>query len=201
MKLLERMTSLRPWLSTIAIVLFLVGSVSTMGFYFWYESQTEQTQWYLAGRVAYDIGDDDTAILDFDRSIAAYQDEQVAYQRSLASVRPSLEQAQLALFHKANALVKLGNSELAVQTFKDALNLITDEALSKAPLSEWELGTILKQRVDTETDLELLFRQRQDLALRQGKGKGQQGQEGKEKQSEDPSQNGNQAGKDPRDAL
>ncbi len=114
------------------------------------------------------------------------------------SAHPSLEQAQLALFHKANALLKLGNAELALATFKDSLRICTDLALSESGLNEADASTIRQQRIDTETDLEILLQANEKLAKGEGKGKSKPG-EG-EKKSEDPAK-GDQAGKDPRDSL
>ncbi len=57
---------LARWMRTAFAALFVIGSATGIYSYAWYEQQTEQTKWYLAGRVAYVIGDDDNAVKDFD---------------------------------------------------------------------------------------------------------------------------------------
>ncbi len=191
----------RSWV----IVSFLVGFVLTMGGWYLWEQQTPQTRWYNRGMIAYNSGNYSVAIEDFDRSVSAFNDALNQKQDPLTAP-PSLEMAQLAQCHKFLALLKMKNGQLAIVAVKEGLKSSTDWNISHYiehfPLSDAERKKIGEDRLNCQTDLEILFHQQKDKADGEGKGKGKQqsqAQQG-EKQSEKPD-NGPQAGKTPRDAL
>lgn len=185
----------RSWV----IASFLVGFVLTMSGWWMWESQTPQTQWYNRGLVAYNSGNYQVAIEDFDKSMAAFQSA-LNEKRGPLTAPASLEIAQLAQCHKFKALIKMKNGKLAVAAIKEGLKLSTAWNISHFELSEAEIKKIQEDRIVCQTNLEILFKQQQEMAQAEGKGKGgQQGEPG-DKPSDNPA-NGNQSGKTPRDAL
>lgn len=186
--------------SRIAVTLSfaLFGALLLSGWTLW-DKQTPQAQSYMLGRLAYTTSAYDLAVEYFDQSYTAYQDS--AHSESSVFLAPSsLELAELSQHFKALALVKMGNSKLAVLTFKEALKLTTDEALARANVGEGLLRKLTEDRKTTQIDFEILFHQKPQQAQQEGKGKGQGQADKGEKQSEDPS-SGQQPGKTDRDAL
>ncbi|MBX9689614.1 MAG: hypothetical protein K2X27_23085 [Candidatus Obscuribacterales bacterium] len=181
------------------ILCFLSGfCLSMLGWVFW-DSTSPQSQEFNKGLLAYNTGNYDLAVNYFDRSILKYQADPRS-DRGFFEPAASVEMAALAQFHKFKALLKMKNGKLAVIAIKEALRLTSAENLSHQKLSESELKRIGEQRIFMQTDLEILFKQQEELAKQEGKGKGKKPAEQGDKPSEDPSK-GNQAGKTPRDAL
>jgi hypothetical protein len=133
----------------------------------------------------------DTAIEYFDVSYNDYQQMLVAPADAFTAP-PSLEMAELSQHFKALALVKEGTKDsikAGILTFKEALKLTVDDSLIAAHLS---------QSMDQKIRRDRFFTAQQ--AEKEGKGRGQPDKDG-DKKSDDPSQNGNQAGKEKRDVL
>lgn len=186
----------RSWV----IASFLLGLVLTFTGWTWWEHQTPQTQWYNRGLIAYNTGNYDLAVANFDKSITAFQQAE-GEKKDAFHAPASVEMAALAQFHKFKALLKMKNGKLALIAIKESLKLTTSYNLNRYQLSESELKRIGEQRIIVQTDLEILFRQQQQMAEGEGKGKGQkQGDKPGDKQSEDPA-NGPNSGKSNRDAL
>lgn len=179
---------------------FLVGFILTFSGWMLWENQSAQTIWYNRGLIAYNTGNYDLAVENFDKSFAAYQSA-LSEKKSPLVAGPSVEQAALAQFHKFKALLKMKNGKLAVISIKESLKVSTELNLSRFQLDEAELKRIREQRIIAQTDLEILFKQQQQMAEQEGKGKGNKpGKPGEDKQAQDPSK-GSNPGKTNRDAL
>lgn len=192
---MKHLKSLRSWV----IISFLLGFALSMTGWVWSESQTSQTQSYNAAMIAYNSGNYDLAVQHFDKSIAAFNakpGDAGAFEAS-----NSIEMASLAHFHKFKALLKMKNGKLAVIAIKESLKLTTAQNLARYNLSKDQLRKIQEDRITAQTDLEILFKQQEQMAQQEGKGKGKgQPKDGDTKQSEEP---GNQqgAGKGNRNSL
>ena len=180
---------------TLVIASFAVFWIGLMCGWTWWDKQTPQAQNYLLGRTAYITTMYDAAVDYFDHSYADYLDE-VSAKQDFFTAPASLEMAELSQHFKALSLIKMGNSKLAVISFKEALKLTDERSLSQLKLSPDLHTKLLADRKITQIDFEILFHQKPQLAKGEGKGKGK-GDDG-EKQSEDPSNN---AGKMDRDKL
>jgi hypothetical protein len=142
----------------------------------------------------------DLSVQYFDRSFADYQKQSAARPDLLAEplrLPPSLEMAELSQHFKALSLINMGNFDLAVIAFKEALKLTNEYALSKTALDPATMKKVLADRKITQIDFEILFHQQEQLAKKEGKGKAQE-KKG-DKQSDDPG--GNKAGKGDRETL
>lgn len=176
----------RSWV----IASFLLGFALSMTGWVWWENQTPQTQHYNRGLIAYNTGNYDLAVQHFDRSVGEFNNG--ISEKSTAFKAPaSVEMAALAQFHKFKALLKMKNAKLAVVAVKESLKLTTAKNLAQYQLSEATLKKIQEDRLVAQTDLEILFKQQEEMAKQEGKGKGQGKPQQGEKQSEDP---GNQQG-------
>jgi predicted negative regulator of RcsB-dependent stress response len=188
-----------PHRRVLVLVSFFIFAVSSLlGMTYWHQ-QSEQWRTYMLGRMAYTTTLYDLSTEYFDKSYAAYQDE-LQSGRSFTAAPPSLELAELGQHFKALSLAKEGtqdSSKLAVITFKEALKLTTEEALSHVQLRQDMLSKLCRDRLLTQIDFEILFHQKPEMAKGEGKGKGKP-QDG-DKQSENPG--GNAAGKTDRDQL
>lgn len=177
----------RSWV----ILSFLVGFALTMTGWVWWESQTPQTQWYNKGLIAYNTGNYDLAVQNFDRSVVEFNAND-STESSAIKAPASVEMAALAQFHKFKALLKMKNAKLAVVAIKESLKLTTEMNLKRYALPQSDLRRIQEQRIDAQTDLEILFKQQEQMAQQEGKGGNKPGQPQQgDKQSEDP---GNQPG-------
>lgn len=185
----------RSWV----IASFLLGFVLSMTGWVWWENQTPQTQWYNRGLIAYNTGNYELAVENFDKSFAAFQAAKKE-KNSAFEAPASVEMAAQAQFQKFKALLKMKNGKLAVIAAKESLKLSTSYNLGQFKLSESELKRIYEQRIIVQTDLEILFKQEQQMAEQEGKGKGNKPGKPGDKPADDPS-NGSAAGKSPRDAL
>lgn len=183
------------------IASFLLGFILTMSGWVLWENQSQQTYWYNRGLIAYNTGNYDLAVENFDRSYTAYQSA-LSEKGSPLAAPPSVEQAAQAQFHKFKALLKMKNGKLALVAIKESLKVSTALNLSRFKLDEAELKRIQEQRIIAQTDLEILFKQQKEMAEGEGKGKGKKpGQPGdSDKQAQDPSK-GTNPGKTNRDAL
>jgi tetratricopeptide (TPR) repeat protein len=190
---MKHIKNMRLW--TIAsFVLFSTGLMC--GWTFW-DNQTDQYRHYMLGRGAYLTTMYDQAVEYFDQSYNDYTVQSAAKQDPVTAP-PSLEMAELSQHFKALSLDKMGNAKLAIGAFKEALKLTNEYALSQLQLPADLLKKVAADRKITQIDFEILLRQKQNLAKKEGKGK--DGSDNGEKQSEDPSK-GNQAGKGDRDQL
>jgi hypothetical protein len=181
---------------------FAVFSVGILiGMNYW-QSQTEQWRQYMLGRMAYTATMYATSVDYFDVSYAEYQ-QMLAAKPDAYTAPPSLEMAELSQHFKALSLVKEGTEgsiKNAVLTFKEALKLTTDDALLEAHLGQTLERKIRRDRSFTQQDLEILFHNKPKQAEKEGKGRGKGDQDG-DKKSDDPTQGGQQAGKEDREKL
>lgn len=187
-----------PSWRALVISSFAIFSVGVMCGWTWWERQSPQSQHYMLGRAAYMTTKYDLAGEYFDKSYTDYN-EALSHGDDPYSPPPSLELAELSQHFKALSLIKIGNAKNAIITFKEALKLTTDYALSQVHLPKDVMAKVIADRKNTQIDFEILLQQKKEEAQKQGKGKGQPGKPG-DKQSEDPSQ-GNNAGKTDRNAL
>lgn len=189
----------RSWI----IASFLVGLALTMTGWVWWEFQTPQSQWYNRGMLAYNTGNYDLAVQDFDRSIVEFNsDPAKAKDPGYFNAAPSVSQAGDAQFYKFMSLMKMKNAKLAIIAIKESLKLTTEENLSHYKLTDSQLKAIREQRILYQTNLEILFHQKKEMQDGEGKGNGKGQPKPGDKQSEDPSNNNaNGSGKTPRDAL
>jgi tetratricopeptide (TPR) repeat protein len=155
---------------------FIVGSALTMTGWIWSDAQTDQTRYYNAGMIAYNQGDYNLAIKDFDLSYADYI-ARVNSPISSWQAPGSLEQAELSQEHKALAMVKMEAFKGAVRAYKEALSLTTAKYLADHPLLPGEkdeakikaaYAKVLEDRNDAATSLEILYRNQPDLAQEEG---------------------------------
>jgi tetratricopeptide (TPR) repeat protein len=185
----------RSWV----IASFLVGFVLTMTGWVMWENMTPQTQWYNKGLIAYNTGNYDLAVQNFDRSIGEFNAND-STEPNAFKAPASLEMAELAQLHKFKALLKMKNAKLAVVAIKEGLKLTTSKNLARYKLSEETLKKLAEDRLVAQTDLEILFKQQEQMAQAEGKGnKPGQPKQG-EKQAEDPG-NQNASGKGNRNSL
>jgi hypothetical protein len=192
---------LLTWRTAVLVSFALCAGCIVVGMNFWM-SQTDQWRQYMYGRLAYTATMYDTAVDYFDVSYNDYQQMLVAPVDAFTAP-PSLEMAELSQHFKALALVKEGTQgsiKAGVLTFKEALKLTVDDALTSAHLSSSMDQKIRRDRFFTAQDLEILFHNQPKQAEKEGKGRGQGDKDG-DKKSDDPNQGGNQAGKDKRDVL
>jgi hypothetical protein len=196
---MKHLTNGRTWI----IASFAVFWILLMAGWTWWDRQTPQAQYHMLGTLAYKTVSYDLANEYFDKSLADYQSRtRETNQGSKAyyfEAPGSLEMAQLSLHLKALSLLKMKDGKTAVLTFKEALKLTTDQALSKVNLDTATLKKLREDRRAIQINLEILFQQQPQMAKQEGKGKG--GQQGEGKQSEDPSKSGPNAGKMDRNAL
>lgn len=184
----------RTWV----LVTFAVFTVAFMLGWTWWEQQTPQAREYMLGRMAYRTTLYNVAVDYFDRSYADYL-ERISQKTDFFTAPGSIEMAQLSQHFKGLALIKMGNARLAVVTFKEALKLTTEHALSQLALSDGLLTKLNADRKNVQMNLEILYQNNPALARAEGKGKGAAGKEGDElKAAQDPS---NTAGKTNRDKL
>jgi len=184
---MKHLKSPRSWV----IISFLVGFALTMTGWVWWEQQTPQTQYYNKGLIAYNTGNWDLAVRHFDRSVAEFNSADSA-DKSVLKAPASVEMAALAQFHKFMALLKMKNAKLAVDAIKESLKLSSEMNLKKYQLSDSELRRIQEQRFDAQTDLEILFKQQEQMAQGEGKNGNKPGQpQPGDKPADDP---GNQQG-------
>jgi hypothetical protein len=181
---------------------FALFSISILfGMSFWM-AQTDQWRQYMYGRMAYTATMYNTAVDYFDVSYNDYQQMLVA-PADAYTAPPSLEMAELSQHFKALALTKEGTeaaTKAAILTFKEALKLTIDDSLKSANLSVSIDQKIRKDRFVTAQDLEILFHNQPKKAEKEGKGRGKPDRDG-DKKSDDPTQGGNQAGKENREQL
>lgn len=192
--MLKHLKNPRSWV----IISFLLGFMLSMTGWVWWELQTPQTQWYNRGVIAYNTGNYDLAVNNFDKSIAEFAKDPNT--KGAFTAPNSVEMAALAQFQKFKALLKMKNGKLAVIAIKEALKLSTDLNLAKYKLSDTQLQKIKEDRIVFQTDLEILFHQQKDLQEQEGKGKGNKPGQPGDKPADDPSK-GSGSGKTPRDAL
>jgi tetratricopeptide (TPR) repeat protein len=189
--------NMRFWVIT-SFVLFSISFLT--GWTLW-DRQSDQWRHYMLGRTAYVTTLYNLASDYFDQSFADYQTARGEHETALKAALDnpaSLELAELSQHFKALALVKMGNFKLAVVTFKEALALTDELALSHESLTPDQIKKVQADRKVTQVDFEILFHKEEQLAKKEGKGGDKGDQE--EKTSEDPSK-GNQAGKGDRDQL
>lgn len=195
---MKYLTNGRAWI----VASFAVFWILLMAGWTWWDRQTPQAQYHMLGALAYKTVSYDLANEYFDKSLADYQERtrktSAGGTAAFLEAPGSLEMAQLSLHMKALSLLKMKDGKTAVLTFKEALKLTTDQALSKANLDAATLGKLREDRRAIQINLEILFQQQPQMAKQEGKGKG--GKPGEGKQSEDPSQGPN-AGKMDRNAL
>lgn len=196
---MKYLTNARAWV----IASFAVFWILLMAGWTWWDRQTPQAQYHMLGTLAYRTVNYELANEYFDKSFADFQSRTSnASQgsKSYFEAPGSLEMAQLSLHLKALGLIKMKDGKMAVLTFKEALKLTSDQALSKvANLDPATLDKLKEDRRAIQINLEILFQQQPQMAKQEGKGKG--GKPGEGKQSEDPSKSGPNAGKMDRNAL
>ncbi len=182
------------------IASYAVFCIGLMTGWTWWDKQSDQYKDYAIGRAAFMTTMYDLSVQYFDRSFADYQKHASNRPDLLTAplaVPPSLEMAELSQHFKALSLINMGNFDLAVIAFKEALRLTNENALSKLTLEPATLRKVLAYRKVTQIDFEILFHQQEQLAKKEGKGK-PEGNKG-DKQSDDPG--GNKAGKGDRETL
>lgn len=197
---MKYLTNGRAWV----IASFAVFWILLMAGWTWWDRQTPQAQYHMLGTLAYRTVNYELANEYFDKSYADFQSrigkEANQGSKGYFDAPGSLEMAQLSLHLKALGLIKMKDGKMAVLTFKEALKLTTDQALSKVNLDPATLGKLKEDRRAVQINLEILFQQQPQMAKQEGKGKGGKGS-GEGKQSEDPSKGGPNAGKMDRNAL
>jgi len=196
-------TKSRLWLMAALVIGLIIGGFGAVRVLPWVDAQTA---YYNAGLSKYqsaaEADDMKMAIEFFEKSIAAYK------QRSRSSTwterflypAPSREQAALAQFHKAKALLRLRQAEPAVEAFKESLRLNPGNDYANLPgyenLSREDVVRLEAAALQVKYDLELLFKNNKQQAEGQGKGKGQgKPKPGQGKQQAPGNEPGQQPGK------
>jgi hypothetical protein len=185
----------RRWL---IMALFLIGSLASMSAWVAAGLQTAQNLYYELGRMAYIVGDNQTAANDFQLSYADYSDR-LTSNLGPAQAPPALEQAELSQEHLALSEVKMKQGKLAVIAYKSCLLLTSDEYLSyhsnlisPGVSDPSQLATayakIKADGKDCKIALEILYNNQPALSQAEGIGQGQ-GQGSGDQTSEDPSNN------------
>lgn len=185
---------------------FVVGLVVLGAGYRLLTWQDAQSAYYNAGIAKYQTAqeaDDMKMAIDLlDKSVAVYKmrSRSSTWLDRLLYPAPSREQAALAAFHKAKALLRLRQAEPAVEAFKESLRLNPGNDYANLPgfnqASKEDVVRLTEEALQTKYDLELLFKNNKQQAEGQGKGKGkgkpQPGQGKKQAPGQEP---GDQPGK------
>jgi tetratricopeptide (TPR) repeat protein len=179
-------------------VALVVGALLLAGGYHLLTYTNGQAEYYNLGLKAYENGDMPKAIQLFDKSIDSYKREtRASWTHRFVYPRPSKELAAMAYFQKAKAHLQNRQGELAVQSFKDSLKLNPGNLFEGS--SPAETIRLSEESKVVKYDLEMLFKNRPDLAQQEGKGKGKgKGQGNKQAPGQQP---GDQPGKGNRDDI
>jgi tetratricopeptide (TPR) repeat protein len=179
-------------------VALVVGALLLAGGYHLLTYTNGQAEYYNIGLKAYENGDMPHAIQFFDKSIDSYKREtRAGWTHRFIYPRPSKELVAMAYFQKAKAHLQNRQGELAVQSFKDALKLNPGNLHEGSSRAEDQ--RLAEEALVVKYDLEMLFKNRPDLAQQEGKGKGKgKGQGNKQAPGTQP---GDQPGKGNRDDV
>lgn len=139
--------------------------------------RNEQTELYNQAVAAYLSGNMEEAVQLFEASVVAYGElGQYNDLENLIYGRASRELAALAHFHKAKALLALGQLRPAIESFMQSLRLNPGNDYSFLGVNLSDVSQLTEQALIVKYDLEMLFRENSSQP--------QQSQEGQEQSQE-----------------